>query len=432
MNESNYNINVTQGKLTVDKANLNITVDADAKITYGSTGEFTDTGYTANGLVNSDDKSVLGDSFTYTSSKYDANKGSRDTANAGTYDDLSISGLDESNYNINVTDGKLTVDKAVLNVTVNDANITYGSTGEFTGTGYDVTSGLVNGDKKADLEDSVQYTSSQYDTNKNGRDTANAGTYNDLSISGLNDANYNITVNKGKLKVNKADLNLTAKDYAIIYGDKFDANKQGYIIDQTNKLVNGDTESVLTGKVNYTNGAYTDASHTKTQDASSTGYDLTIDTFTLDNYKVTRGAGTVTIKKATLVAKVDPAEIRLNSGLPHFTGSLEGLVNEDAESTFGGLTFSTAADGTKIGTYAVNGKLGNDDWVTNYTFTDAAGNATAFVVSGYDTMDDELYKAALRHLQTEGEPGQKLVRKALSEHKEKEQLVIIENRGLKL
>ena len=130
-----------------------------------------------------------------------------------------------------------------------------------------VDSGLVNGDKiSTDGLKMAPKAGGAYETNRAGRTTADAGTYeDDLAFSGggivhadgTTDAskNYKVTI-KGGIIVNKADLTVTTKDVTTPFGTvKFTTSGvQG--------LTNGDEKNVSDLKFNY--GSYGNATWTTT------------------------------------------------------------------------------------------------------------------------------------------------------------------------
>ncbi|AZG09119.1 hypothetical protein EGT29_15315 [Pigmentiphaga sp. H8] len=179
----NYDITYVDGTLTVDKAGLIVTANDAGKI-YGQASGLN--GYTANGLVNGD--SVSGVTL--------ASNGSGATANVGNYAILASNahGTGLGNYDITYVDGTLTVDKAGLTVTANDASKTYGQTSSLNG--Y-TTSGLVNGDSVS----GVTLTS------KGSAATALVGNYDIVArdATGVGLSNYDITYVDGNLAVTAHD-----------------------------------------------------------------------------------------------------------------------------------------------------------------------------------------------------------------------------------
>src|SRR5262249_51816221 len=125
----NYDVTLVNGTLTVDPAELTITAN-DASRTYGSANPtFSGTvGPTQNG-------DVITATYTTTATP---------SSNAGNYAIVPTpSGSALSNYNFNLVNGTLTVNKAALTITANDAARAYGAANpSFTG----AISGIQNND----------------------------------------------------------------------------------------------------------------------------------------------------------------------------------------------------------------------------------------------------------------------------------------------
>ncbi len=174
-----YDIEMLAGTLTIGKAGLTITANNGGK-TYGQTGGTN--GFTASGLVNGD-----------TVARVDlASAGTAATASVGDYT-ITASNADGSglsNYDITYADGTLTIGKAGLTITANDASKTYGQTG---GTNGFTASGLVNGDTVARVDLASAGTAA----------TASVGDYTITASNAVGDglANYQIHYLPGTLQV---------------------------------------------------------------------------------------------------------------------------------------------------------------------------------------------------------------------------------------
>ena len=174
-----YDIEMLAGTLTIGKAGLTITANNGGK-TYGQTGGTN--GFTASGLVNGD-----------TVARVDlASAGTAATASVGDYT-ITASNADGSglsNYDITYADGTLTIGKAGLTITANDASKTYGQTG---GTNGFTASGLVNGDTVTRVDLASAGTAA----------TASVGDYTITASNAVGDglANYQIHYLPGTLQV---------------------------------------------------------------------------------------------------------------------------------------------------------------------------------------------------------------------------------------
>ncbi|SSW91242.1 filamentous hemagglutinin family protein, partial [Rhodopseudomonas pentothenatexigens] len=132
----NYAITYASGSLTVNKADLTVTV-ANATKTYDGQAFTGGNGLSYAGFVNNENASVLGGTLTYGGTAQGA-------INAGGYT-LTASGLTSSNYNISYVAGGLTVNRAVISaIAVADDKVYDGTT---TATGSIVGfNGVVQGD----------------------------------------------------------------------------------------------------------------------------------------------------------------------------------------------------------------------------------------------------------------------------------------------
>ncbi|MBG0841566.1 filamentous hemagglutinin N-terminal domain-containing protein, partial [Ectopseudomonas toyotomiensis] len=138
----NYAISYNAGNLTVDKAQATITANS-GQVTYNGQ-QHSIAGFTVSGLVNGEDASVL----------RGVNTTGGSGISAGSYTH-SASGTD-SNYALTFVDGVLTIDKAALAVTANDASKTYDGLAFSGGNGVSY-SGFVNGEDASVLGGTLTY-----------------------------------------------------------------------------------------------------------------------------------------------------------------------------------------------------------------------------------------------------------------------------------
>ena len=329
-NDASANYEVSgSGTITVNKADLYLKV-GDVPTTYGTAFDDTQYGYTVDsakgGLVNGDTQdAVLGEKFlnyTNTGDATDPVKIANGalTQNAGTYELQGVASKDLSDYTVYITNGKSTVEKAKLTLTVGDVSTVYGT--GFDKTKYTYTiSGNANGDTDETLKNnqiSVTYTNTgeKTDANNDKVKTQDVGDWKligDFTVAGDTANNYKVTYVDGKSTVTPAEIHLKLNDVSTTYGTAFATSKYGY---DASKLVmaNGDSTDVVTkvignGDITYTNtGDVADpdkiAKGAKTQDAG-TGYQLTGTTKkTLKNYTVKIDGAVASIDKATLKLKV--------------------------------------------------------------------------------------------------------------------------------
>lgn len=214
-NNSN-SIKVNNGKSTVKKADLVIDLN-DVKHTYGSPN-LNDYGVSSvTGLTNGD-KANIGVTMT----KDNALKDKEHTNDAGDYTWTgSVSGLEgiENNYNITVNNGKSTVDKGHLTITVDDSNTTVGDNPNYGGT----VDGWANGDNPNDFDINFGLDDDSI-IGQPGKHDGVIGVIIDGTFypSGTEDDvfnNYDVTINAGDLTVLKPfDIN-DNKNWSHLYKD---------------------------------------------------------------------------------------------------------------------------------------------------------------------------------------------------------------------
>lgn len=321
------------GTITVNPADLYLKV-RDVSTTYGTAFDDTQYGYTVDnakgGLVNGDTQdAVLGDdflSYTNTGAKTDVSNDKVKTQNAGTYELQGAVSKDKelSDYTVHIINGKSTVEKAKLTLTVGDTSTTYG-TSDWTSYSYTL-SGNTNGDSEDDVRNNqieVSYSNGGEKSDPTNSDvkTQNAGDYNltgKVTLKGNTANNYKIDeVNSdltGKATVKKATVKVKLNDVSTTYGTAFDTSKYGYDTSSIEGLTNGDGSGVVTsaldgtygtGNITYTNTGDASAEEKQagkvTKTVNGGPYYLEGSTNqTLDNYNIKIENGNATINKATL------------------------------------------------------------------------------------------------------------------------------------
>lgn len=415
--DASANYEVTgSGTITVTPADLYLTV-GDVSTTYGTafnTDNYTYTIDTAKGgLVNGDTQaSVLGDSFlnyTNTGAKTDASNDKVKTQNAGSYALKGSASKDLSDYTVHIIDGKSTVNKAKLTLTVGDTEATYGSDA-WTPYTYTLT-GNTNGDTVDGVKNnqiSITYTNGGMKNDANNPDvkTQDVGNYaltGKFTLSGDTATNYEIDEEKSNLtgtsKVNQAEIHLKLNDVSTTYGTAFDTSKYGYDASQLG-MANGDSTDVVTkaitnGDISYTNtGAEGDAANIAqgivTQDAGN--YTLSGTTNKkLTNYKVVVDDAKSVVNKAELVVKAGSSEITYGDVSQYgqydstVSGAVNGNTNDDLKSQLQ-LQYSTDAyidEGTKTNhvRYDDNGKITGYDLTVGSSVTNPQGSLKNYDVT---------------------------------------------------
>ncbi|WP_304270862.1 filamentous hemagglutinin N-terminal domain-containing protein, partial [Phascolarctobacterium succinatutens] len=409
----NYDIQVTAGnsKVNAKKIYLN---NINASTTYGSKE-----GLKADGNVSLQDNSIVygdqvslkdGASVSYKADgEYAANKGDRDTADAGTYKaDVAVTGAELvgnelGNYElVNNATGVITVKKATLNVGLNDVVRTYGDTSFTDGTGYGIKDhdALVNGDKgtvslNKDAITDGGLVDNNSKTNNKGDYKWNVGE-NGIVADGVTNfaKNYDIQVTAGNSKVNAKKIYLNNINASTTYGSKEGLKADGNVSLQDNSIVYGDQVSLKDGaSVSYkADGEYaankgdrdTADAGTYKADVAVTGAELVGNE--LGNYELVNNAtGVITVKKATLNVGLNDVvrtygNAKITSG-SYSAGNITGLVNGDSYKA-GDVKVTVTGDGALTGN--PEGKVTNN--AGDYTWSGTATTDNAGLGKNYNLV----------------------------------------------
>ena len=336
----NYNVTfqVTDGALTITKAQATITIN-DATKVYGE--DDPDFSATVTGLQGNDQSN-----FFYTFSRQSGE-------DAGTYAITATPG-DNPNYNVTVVPGTLTITKATATVTADNATKVYGAADPtFTATVTGVQSG-----------DQLNYTLAR-------ATGENAGTYA-INVTLGDNPNYEVTTTAGTFTITKATATVTANNASKVYG-------------ATDPTFTATVTGVQSGdQLNYTLARVTG------ENAGTYAINVTLGDN--PNYEVTTTAGTFTITKATATVTADAKTKVYGVPDPTFTATVTGVQSGDQ------LNYTLArVTGENAGTYDINVNLGDnpnyDVTATKGTFT--INKATATVTAAdksktYGASDPEL------------------------------------------
>jgi filamentous hemagglutinin family protein len=333
---ANYDFAYVPGTLTITRALLTVTAD-NATREYGlANPAFTGS---VTGFRNSDTESVIS-GLTYGSVATIA-------SNAGTYA-ITGSGATATNYDFSYVPGTLTITKALLTVTADNATREYGlANPAFAGS----VTGFRNGDNASVITGLVFGSVATI--------ASNVGSYA-ITGSGASATNYDFTYAPGTLTITKALLTVTADNASREYGlanPVFTGTISG--------LRNGDTASAISGLV-YGSSA--------TSGSSVGSYAITGSGASATNYDFAYVPGTLTITRALLTVTADNASREYGLANPVFTGTISGLRNGDTASVVSGLVYGTSAGiGSNVGTYAITGSGGS---AANYDFAYVPGTLT--------------------------------------------------------
>lgn len=355
--------------------------------------------------------------------EYAANKGGRDTADAGEYKKnvvvtgAELVGNELGNYElVNEATGSIIVGQAEMHVKLNGVERTYGNTALINGTSYgvngltgnvngdnygvgNVNMGAVTGDGAVDGVSGIKVTNDAGDTYKWN---ANVVAANDKLKQ-----NYKLVVDDGASVVKQATLQVSLNDVVRTYGNAA-ITSGGYSASNITGLVNGDNYDASAIIVNKTSdGAIDGVSGSKvTNDAG--GYtwsgDLTTDNAGLGkNYNlVVKGNGKSDVTPAKLTFVVDDKTI--TQGVPaKYTGKANGLTNGDtlAGIGVGGYELDSSVNPLIVGVYEdkigvlINGSLhltGGDGLLKNYKVEIDPGTLT--VLASFNPADDYWFGTA--------------------------------------
>ena len=406
--KQNYKLVVDDGGASVVKqATLQVSLNEVVR-TYGNT-TITSGGYSASnitGLVNGDSYDASAITVNKTSDGAIAGvTGDRVTNDAGNYEwtgsaSTTNAGLGK-NYNLVVTaNGKSTVEKATLNVGLNDVVRTYGNA-TITSGGYSASNitGLVNGDSYNAGDVKVTVTGDGAIAGVSGSKVTNdAGKYEwtgsaSTTNAGL-DKNYNLVVTaNGKSTVEKANLVVNLKDITRIYGNLDAKNySNAFTFGANAGLVNGDKGLVINANKDGAIAGGTLTNVEKTNNVGSYKWNGTasgVDNLNT-NYDVTVNAGKSEVTKAKLVVNLnDITRVYGNLDAKNYSnaftfGENAGLVNGDSgliinankDGAITGGTLTNVEKTNNVGSYGWNGTAsGVENLNTNYDVTVNAGKS---------------------------------------------------------
>ncbi len=257
----------------------------------------------------------------------------------------------DSQYQTSSGTSTLTVNKAVLTVTAQNASKIYGDANPaFT---Y-VISGFLNNETVAVVSGTANCTSS-----------ANVGTSAGTApitcaVGTLLATNYSFTFVPATLTINRAPLVLAGNSVSRLYGDP-------------NPALTGTVTGLKGGDQATATFSTTALSTSPVGTYPITGTVVPGASFLAANYSVT-SAGSVTVNPAPLTASAANASRLYGDPNPTFTGTITGVKNGDAITA----TFASVADPTSpVGTYPITATLnGAPAVISNYTVTTNGGTLT--------------------------------------------------------
>jgi LPXTG-motif cell wall-anchored protein len=205
LSSSDYDVTFDDGTLTVVPAPLTVTAD-DATTTYGATTPAF--GVTYDGFVLDQDPAVLDGSLECTSTGTGGH--------AGTYP-IVCGGLTSTNYDITWVDATLTVDRAALTATADDAVRVFGTPDPAFTASFD---GFVHGETVASLTGTLECSTTALPTSP-------VADY-PIACTGLSSPDYDITWVDGSLEVLAAPAAVVDGDSVLQPGGTIDVDTDGW------------------------------------------------------------------------------------------------------------------------------------------------------------------------------------------------------------
>ncbi|HMJ71581.1 MAG TPA: MBG domain-containing protein [Cyclobacteriaceae bacterium] len=341
---TNYTLALFPGSLTITKAPL-IAKANNLSRTYGQPN--TPNGITYTGFKGTDGPGTI-------TQPDITGPNATSASDAGTYT-ISLSGGSATNYDLTLQNGALIINKATLTAKAENKSRQYGLDNPAS---FIITyTGFVNGD---DVTDISVPTAAPTIPNRN------VGSYV-INVSDGSATNYNFSYQSGTLTVDAAPLIARANDRTRMYGQN---NPASFAITYTGFLLDDGIGSISPATAG-----------TLATPASPVGtYGITVTGGSATNYTITRQSGTLTIAKATLIAKAtDRSKVYGAAVIPN-TITYTGLVNGDDPGDIAKITQPTIlGNGTTI---TANSPVGvydltlNGGTATNYAFVLQNGAVT--------------------------------------------------------
>lgn len=267
----------------------------DASRAYGDGNPQFSSTYT--GFVNNEDVSVVTSHGSYSTT-------ATEKSDVGTYP-IKQTGATAQNYTFEYEDGTLTVNKAPLTMTANDKKMTYGSKVPSLDARYE---GLKN-------NETVPKWNTEPTLNTTATSMSKVGVY-PITISNADAKNYELTINNGKMTVEKAELTVRAENKSRLYGDanpEFTLSYAGLKNDETVPEWEQEPSIVTTATMKSDVGTYP----------------ISVESAVAVNYNITPVEGTLTVKKAPLEMTPNDATRMYGEENPPFTLSYVGLKNSE-------------------------------------------------------------------------------------------------------
>ncbi len=261
-----------------------------------------------------------------------------------------------------------TITAKALAVTATGVSRTYDGTTTDAATLGTLTGGIIVGDTVTDSYTSATFANKNVGTNK-------TVTVSGISLGGAQGGNYSVNSSTtATASITAKSLSATAtgvsRNYDGTTTDTVNLNLQGVVANDT-----------VTDA--YTSALFADKNVGASKTVNVSG--ISIGGADSGNYSLgnTTAITSAAIGPAVLTYTANTASRVYGSSNPTFTGSVSGFVTGDtlANATTGSSVFTTTATASSpVASYAINGS-GLTANNSNYTFTQAAGNATALTIT---------------------------------------------------
>ncbi|MEM8893981.1 MAG: MBG domain-containing protein [Bacteroidota bacterium] len=263
-----YEFTYVNGTHTIGKAPLTIAA-VDASMVYGA--DIPELEVTFEGFKADDDASALTNAPAVSTTATNASA-------VGDYT-ITVDGATATNYEISYMEATLTVTQAVLTLSADDQQITYGSPLPQLTFSLD---GLIGDDDATVLTTAPDLSITETDLK--------AGTYV-IAIAGGEASNYTLAYEEGSLNIAKAELVVTADDKSTVFMEgipELTYTLSGFVADETADII--DQLPAL--------------STTATLASDAGTYEITADGASDDNYNFTYVPGTLMIGKALATIEI--------------------------------------------------------------------------------------------------------------------------------
>jgi hypothetical protein len=337
----NYQLTINDGALSVIKAELTVKAD-DKERTYGEVNPDFTLSYT--GLKNNE-----------AVPEWETQPVIETTSDikspVGTYP-ITVKDAKAVNYNITTVNGTLTISKATLQITPNDATRMYGADNPQFTLSY---SGLKNN------ENEPEWTTEPVITTIATKESA-VGNYA-IQVTTAEARNYTLEKKAGTLTITKAPLSVGVNSYSRKYRETNPTFKLHY-----SGLLNGETAPEWTEfpTISTVANTYSDVGE----------YSIVATGGVMKNYEATEMiSGILTITPASLTIKANDASRLYFENNPEFSFSCVGFLGNDDTSVFSTMPQITtdATKNSNVGVYAI--EIGNAV-SKNYTLSYEKGQLT--------------------------------------------------------